>query len=184
MVPILIRSTPVRSQRARCTMSTMERSEVSKVEWLADPILVKGAVQRGFGRGSRDLGTPTANLPGKLLDGVRQAERDGVYVGFGSVPKHHGEASVKMVANLGRNITYGDVEARVLEAYLMENSAELPTEFYGDEMRLCIIGYLRPELKFDGIKDLMDAINNDIRVANAVLDDKHAAPYRRATFFK
>lgn len=168
---------------ARCTTGTMMRSDASTVEWLNEPIQVKGAVQRGFGRGSRDLGTPTANLPGKLLNGVGGSERDGVYVGFGQVPKHQ-KGAVKMVANLGRNITYGDVKERVLEAYLMEGKEELPEEFYGDEMRLCIVGYLRPELKFEGLDQLMEAIHNDVRVAGEVLDRQEAMVYRKSRFFE
>lgn len=163
-----------------CAMSTTVcRSSVSSVEWLAEPILVKGAVQHGFGRGSRELGTPTANLAGTLLNGVASADRDGVYVGFASVPGHT-TAPVKMVANLGRNITYGDVSERVLEAYLMEG--ELPKEFYGEEMRLCIAGYLRAELKFDSIEQLIEGIENDVRVAEQVLDVEAVQKYRKMRF--
>lgn len=161
-------------------MAATTRSSVDSIEWLTEPVLVKGEVQRGFGRGSRDLGTPTANLPGKLLTGVSATGRDGVYVGFGSVPKHCAEP-IKMVANIGRNITYDDVPSRMLEAFLM--GGDLPTEFYGAEMRLCIIGYLRPELKFDSIKDLIDGINNDVAVAKKVLDDPKVQQYRKLPFF-
>lgn len=156
------------------------RSSASSVEWLSEPLLVKGSVQRGFGRGSRDLGTPTANLPGSLLNGVESACRDGVYVGFGSVPAHTAHP-VKMVANLGHNITYGDVKERVLEAFLMEG--ELPEEFYGKEMRLCITGYLRPELKFNSLQELIDGIENDVRVAKQVLDEEVVQKYRKLPFF-
>lgn len=156
-------------------MMTQRLSSVDAIEWLRDPIAVQGKVQRGFGRGSRDLGTPTANLPGKLLDGATEAERDGVYVGFGRVPKY-GEKVVKMVANLGRNITYGDVKERVLEAYLM--SDDFDEEFYGDEMRLCIVGFMRPEYKFDSLQELIDHIQNDVKVAEAALDMPKAEPFR------
>ncbi len=182
--PLVIGKAPAtRVASPRCAMTTSMRSDVNNVQWLADPIQVKGKVQRGFGRGSRDLGTPTANLPGALLDNVRGADRDGVYVGFGCVPKYL-DGAVKMVANLGRNITYGDVKERVLEAYLMEGEDVLPTEFYGEEMRLCIVGYLRPELKFNGIDELIEAIANDVSVASKVLDRDEAKSYRNLTFFQ
>lgn len=148
---------------------------LNDIDWLETPVAVKGKVQRGFGRGSRDLGTPTANLPGALLDGVAQTNRDGVYFGFGRVPKY-GKNAVKMVANLGRNITYGDVKERILEAYLMSN--DFDEEFYGEEMRLCIIGYLRPEFNFDSINDLITHIQNDVSVASAALDLPEAQPFR------
>ncbi len=161
-------------------MATMMRSSVDNVQWLADPVLVRGPVQRGFGRGSRDLGTPTANLPGHLLEGVSHASRDGVYVGFGSVPWHSAEP-IKMVANLGRNITFDDVTERVLEAYLMDDS--LPREFYGKEMRLCLIGFLRPELKFGSVDELIAGIANDVAVAKAVLEDPKAQKFCKLPFF-
>lgn len=150
-------------------------SAVENIEWLKHPIVVSGTVQRGFGRGSRDLGTPTANLPGNLLDRVSEAERDGVYVGFGRVPKY-GSKVVKMVANLGRNVTYDDVKERVLEAHLM--SGDFDEEFYGEEMRLCIIGFMRPEWKFNSIEELIKHINNDVKVAKAALDLPKATPFR------
>lgn len=142
-------------------------SSVDKIEWCDTPVLVKGPVQRGFGRGSRQLGTPTANLPGHLLDGIAQADRDGVYLGYGVVPST-GRKPAKMVASLGKNITYGDVKERVLEAYLMDDA--LPEEFYGEEMRLCIGGFMRHEVKFDGFDALIQNIKNDVNVASDLLD--------------
>lgn len=158
---------------------TFEKSSVTKIEWLPDPVLVKGKVQVGFGRGSRDLGTPTANLPGTLVDDISLVDRDGVYIGFGRVPSF-GNSIVKMVANLGRNITYGDVKERVLEAYLMSDIFD--RDFYGEEMRLCIIGYLRPEWKFTSIDELIHHINNDVTVAFKALDFDKALRYQTHSF--
>lgn len=144
-----------------------ELSSVDRIEWLPQPIIVSGKVQRGFGRGSRDLGTPTANLPGSLLHDIPHANRDGVYLGFGCVPKF-GNTIVKMVASLGHNITYDDVTDRVLEAYLMSDIFD--PEFYGEEMKLCIIGYLRPEWRFNSFEELIKHINNDVEVSKKALD--------------
>lgn len=156
-------------------MAGNEFSSIDHIDWLPAPIYVSGIVQRGFGRGSRDLGTPTANLPGSLLDNVPQAHRDGVYLGFGRVPKY-GTQVAKMVANLGRNITYGDVEERVLEAYLMSDLFN--EDFYGEEMRLCIIGFMRPELKFGSLDELVAHIKNDVNISRAALDLPKALPFR------
>lgn len=61
---------------------------------------------------------------------------------------------------------------------------ELPLEFYGDEMRISIAAYLRPEIKFNSLQDLIDGIANDIRVAKAALDDPRAEAYRSLAFFR
>lgn len=155
-----------------------ELSSVKAIEWFKSPVTVGGPVQRGFGRGSKDLGTPTANLPGKLAEDVPDLARDGVYLGFGCVPKY-GSKVVKMAANLGRNITYGDVPERVLEAYLM---FKFDDDFYGEEMRLCIIGYLRPELKFDSLDELTLHIQNDIKVSESALDLPRAVEFGKHKF--
>lgn len=175
-------SLPTRPVAQRAFLATSMRSSAGAVEWLNAAVVVRGPVARGFGRGSRDLGTPTANLPGTLLDGMAATERNGVYVGFGMVPKYGGV--MKMVANIGMNVTYGDVENRVLEAFLMDDEGRLAKEFYGEEMRLCLVGYLRPELKFDSVGELMENIQNDVSVAAAVLDAPEATPFKEHDMFK
>lgn len=146
-------------------------SNADDIEWMREPVLIRGKVQRGFGRGSRKLGTPTANLPGFLADGKVSTARDGVYIGFGFVPSLM-DAPVEMVANIGRNITFDDVPERVLEAYLMDDT--LAEEFYGAEMRLCIGGFLRPEVKFESMEALVANIRNDIAVTATLLSTPQA----------
>ena len=47
----------------------------------AAPIRLAGAVTHGFGRGSRQLGVPTANLPPEPLAAQLAGLADGVYFG-------------------------------------------------------------------------------------------------------
>lgn len=49
------------------------------------PIYLRGKVERGFGRGSKDLGCPTANLPSKVVGPGSSLTRTGVYFGFARV---------------------------------------------------------------------------------------------------
>jgi riboflavin kinase len=146
-------------------------SKAEDIQWMREPVLLRGKVQRGFGRGSRKLGTPTANLPGILVDGKVSTARDGVYIGFGFVPSLM-TAPVEMVANIGHNITFDDVTERVVEAYLMDDT--LAEEFYGAEMRLCIGGFLRPEYKFNSMDALVANIRNDIAVTATLLSTPQA----------
>ncbi|KDN53156.1 hypothetical protein K437DRAFT_117697 [Tilletiaria anomala UBC 951] len=52
------------------------------------PIYLHGDVERGFGRGGKDLGCPTANLPAKILGNASSSQglsRTGIYFGWARV---------------------------------------------------------------------------------------------------
>lgn len=49
------------------------------------PIYLRGQVEKGFGRGSKDLGCPTANLPAKVVGPGSLLTTTGVYFGFARV---------------------------------------------------------------------------------------------------
>lgn len=162
---ILPRAAPSRTcdHRPRACASTPPPiSSPSKAIFLATAIAITGSVERGMGRGSAGLGFATANLPGAL---VPPALADGVYLGFGHVPSVTPSA-VPLVANLGTSVTFGDVTERVLEAHLMCGSLR---DFYGEEMRVCLVGRLRDEKKFGSVVELVANIRNDVAVADKLL---------------
>lgn len=49
------------------------------------PLPLKGIVSKGFGRGSKELGIPTANLPEQVSESVSSILQTGIYYGFASV---------------------------------------------------------------------------------------------------
>lgn len=51
------------------------------------PIYLQGTVQRGFGRGGKDLGCPTANLPSRVLNASEELKNapTGVYFGWARI---------------------------------------------------------------------------------------------------
>lgn len=57
-------------------------------------------------------------------------------------------------------------------------------DFYGSTLKVCILGHLRPELNFDSLQSLIDAINNDIAQAKTRLDEPEALKYKNHMFFK
>jgi riboflavin kinase len=66
---------------------------------LEAPMLLRGPVIKGFGRGSKELGIPTANLDAEALGAAVAACAPGVYYGWASVgaaPEVH-----KMVMSIG-----------------------------------------------------------------------------------
>jgi riboflavin kinase len=76
----------------------------------AAPIMLASTVVTGFGRGSRQLGVPTANLdPGPLQEQLQQLPQ-GVHFGWAQLEPPEGWAAAdaevhKMVMNVGRRPT-------------------------------------------------------------------------------
>jgi FAD synthase len=54
-----------------------------------------------------------------------------------------------------------------VEPHLLHTFAE---DFYGQELRLVVCGYLRPELNFSSLEALMSAIHGDIAQAQSRLE--------------
>jgi riboflavin kinase/FMN adenylyltransferase len=119
---------------------------------LGQPWFVSGPVIHGEKRG-RDLGFPTANL--RLADDCRL--RHGVYV----VTLTRADGSVhEGVASFGRRPTF-DNGAPLLEVFLLDFSGDL----YGEEVTVAFLAWLRPELRFDSVESLLDAMNGDVAAA-------------------
>lgn len=58
-------------------------------------------------------------------------------------------------------------------------------DLYGHLLKVCIVGYLRPERNFDSLKDLITAIQKDIEDAKNLLDtDENSRQLQYSKFFK
>jgi riboflavin kinase/FMN adenylyltransferase len=122
---------------------------------LGYPWFVSGTVRHGDARG-RELGFPTANL---VLDAGCQL-RHGIYAVRAAV----GGRRYDGVASFGRRPTF-DNGAVLLEVFLFDFAGDL----YGQSIDAAFIGWIRPELKFDGAADLIKRMNQDAREARAIL---------------
>lgn len=110
------------------------------------PIIISGAVQRGFGRGGKDLGCPTgvfdkiasnkifsltrgilplANLPDESLPVISSVTQTGVYYGFAQVSSSKGDEALlseedtlvhPMVMSLGWNPFYKNKQLTAVSA--------------------------------------------------------------------
>ena len=78
----------------------------------------------------------------------------------------------KAAISIGYNPVYGNTH-KTIEPHLiappndlMRNKSKCNEtqfhDFYGSTLRLSIVGYLRPELPFEGLDKLVEAIKNDI----------------------
>jgi riboflavin kinase/FMN adenylyltransferase len=122
---------------------------------LGFPWFVSGEVVHGDKRG-RELGYPTANL---RLDPAC-ALRHGIY----AVRVDIGGRRYDAVANFGRRPMF-DVGTVLLEVFLFDFDADL----YGRTIDVAFIEWIRPEMKFDSIDDLVRRMDEDSRIARAAL---------------
>ncbi|KAJ1765994.1 riboflavin kinase [Coemansia sp. RSA 1813] len=141
------------------------------------PIYVAGEVVSGFGRGGKQLGIPTANLPSEVVEQALTDIPIGVYLGWALV---EGDAEVRpMVMSLGWN-PYFKNERRSGEVHIMHKYAD---DFYGKNMKVAILAYIRPEKDYASLDALIEDIHTDIRVAEASLARPNYAQVREASFF-
>ncbi|TPX35340.1 riboflavin kinase [Synchytrium microbalum] len=142
------------------------------------PLFFKGPVVKGFQRGSRELGIPTANLPESEAEIAGKVIDSGIYYGLASLDA---ESTVyPMVMSFGWNPYYKNVK-RTMEVHIMH---KFPQDFYDREMRIIILGHIRPEQDYSGIDALLEDINFDIQVAHNCLARPAYAAYKENTFLK
>ncbi|KAM7533172.1 hypothetical protein Aperf_G00000121038 [Anoplocephala perfoliata] len=122
-----------------------------------------GRVIHGFGRGSRDLGIPTANLDDEVVQCVPESMKTGVYAGFAQV--NNGPV-YKMVMSLGWNPFYKN-EKKSLEVHILNIFDE---DFYDERLTIVVLHYIRPERDFESLEQLIAEIHNDISLTEKVLD--------------
>jgi riboflavin kinase/FMN adenylyltransferase len=144
---------PVRSGPIRAALAAGDVREAN--ELLGYPWFVSSEVVHGDKRG-RELGYPTANL--RLDPGCGLAH--GIYavrVGIGG-RRYDG------VASFGRRPMF-DQGSVLLEVFLFGFSGDL----YGEVIDVAFIEWIRPELKFDSVEDLVRRMAEDTRLARAAL---------------
>ncbi|KAK0707532.1 hypothetical protein B0H67DRAFT_587854 [Lasiosphaeris hirsuta] len=141
------------------------------------PLLMEGTVISGFGRGSKELGIPTANLPvDASLTPWIAAIPSGVYFGWASLllDTSHPDAGpfapspyslFPMVMSIGYNPFYKNT-VRSAEVHILH---KFGADFYGAPMRLLLAGFIREELDYTGLEALIADINFDCDVARASL---------------
>ncbi|KAA8913931.1 hypothetical protein FN846DRAFT_928209 [Sphaerosporella brunnea] len=151
------------------------------------PLRLKGPVIKGFGRGSKELQIPTANIPisGLSVGGCSEIE-SGIYYGFASLnlpPSHpdyapSGGTVFPMVMSVGWNPFYKNT-VRSVEVHIIHS---FKADFYGVEMRLVVLGWIRPEYDYVSKEALIDDIKMDIRVGLESLKRPAYAKFREDPF--
>lgn len=138
------------------------------------------------------LGIPTANLPvdATVTPWISDA-KSGVYFGWAALElgKDHpnykapssssppagksesgenkgGFSIFPMVMSIGYNPFYNNT-VRSAEVHVLDKFA---ADFYGVNMRLLIVGYIRDEKNYEGLEALIEDINTDCEVARRSLE--------------
>jgi len=151
--PVLQHGRRVSSGAIRDALSAGRVTEAT--ELLGYPYFVTGQVVHGDKRG-RELGYPTANLRVDPDCGLKH----GVYavrVGVGG-QRYDG------VANFGRRPMF-DTGAVLLEVFLFDFSGDL----YGAVLDVAFIAWIRPEIHFDSVEELIRRMDDDSRHARFAL---------------
>ncbi|CAK0822865.1 unnamed protein product, partial [Prorocentrum cordatum] len=107
--------------------------------------------------------------------GFAQGHETGVYCAFGCVESDPERRVHKVAMSMGWNPTFTDVKAKTIEPWIMHSFAE---DFYGSHLRLLVLGYVRPELKFSSLEELTAEISADGDFCRDALDDLRLAPLR------
>lgn len=142
-----------------------------------EPWFIGGPVIKGFGRGSKVLGIPTANLPAENFSDILSEHTSGVYFGWAGLSTR---GIYKMVMSIGWN-PYFDNTEKTIEPWLLHDFDE---DFYGEELRLVIVGYIRPEANFPSLESLIERIHEDGRIAEEALDSPVYARYKESPYLR
>lgn len=156
----------------------------------------------GFGRGSSELGIPTANVSIEDLSYDINKLEYGVYFGFAHLrpiddkkeeiikrndgrdviynygkkldPNNNDLDVLPVVLSIGKNPFYGN-EFKTVEIHILH---KFGSDFYGAKIKFNILGYIRPELDYTTAEALINDINIDIEIAKNFLQTPEYSIYK------
>ncbi|CAI5755915.1 unnamed protein product [Candida verbasci] len=155
------------------------------------PIKQNATIISGFGRGSSELGIPTANIPitpelnnlecgiyygwCKLKPNTSKNETEEetvtgkhIIFNYGKFLNSNDLKVLPMVMSIGWNPFYKN-RSKAAEVHIINefNKCKL---FYGCEIEFILLGYVRPELNYTTKEALINDINKDIEISKYILE--------------
>jgi riboflavin kinase/FMN adenylyltransferase len=112
----------------------------------------------------REIGFPTANLAPPERKVI---PAHGVYAALAVLRGERYQAAV----NVGVRPTFGQSDL-VIEAHLLDFSGDA----YGERMSLEFVERLRPELKFEGVAELVEQMSTDVEEVRGLLSELDREP--------
>jgi riboflavin kinase/FMN adenylyltransferase len=152
-----IEERPVSSSAIRMALAEGQIEDATAM--LGGPWFATGVVIHGDKRG-RGLGYPTANIRLDKHCGLKH----GIYAVRVGRGQGKNQARFEGIASFGRRPTF-DNGAPLLEVFLFDFNGDL----YGETLDVAFIGFIRDELKFDGVDALVRQMDDDSAKARASL---------------
>lgn len=140
------------------------------------PLFLRAAVVKGTRRGGKELGIPTANFPTSVVDNLPETISTGIYYGWASVDRG---PVYKMVVSIGWNPFYNNTK-KSMETHIIHTFED---DFYGSELSVVILGFIRPERNYPSLESLIEAIHADIKEAEQVLEKTENKEFASHSFF-
>lgn len=146
----------ISSSEIRRLLATSHIEEAARL--LTYPYQIKGHIVSGYKVG-RKLGFPTANIqvdePYKIIPGI------GVY----AVWVYLEEKRYKGMLHIGNRPTLENGEHITLEVNILDFAEDI----YNNEITVAFIHYIRENVKFDSLEDLVEQLKKDRETVNHLL---------------
>jgi len=84
-----------------------------------------------------------------------------------------------MSMSIGTNPYYKN-QKKTMETYIMN---EFENNFYGKELKVVVVGYLRPMKNYETLTELVEAIKKDVKQADILLDKIENKMFKNDVFF-
>lgn len=155
--PVEYEGSPISSSRIR---EELKKGNITPAtEMLGRYFYLKGRVIRGKGLG-KEIGFPTANIsiPKRII-----IPKLGVYASIGRVD----EEKLIGVTNIGYAPSLKGEEITVETHFLDFNK-----DIYDKLIKIELVEYIRPEIKFSSLEQLVNQINLDIKFARDIVKKK------------
>ena len=137
-------------------------------DFMGRPFSVIAPIERGAGRGGRELGYPTAN---QYASDTSAVPADGVYAGWLTIIDDGDidgdmQPGVRYPAaiSVGTNPTFGDAR-RSVESFVLDRDADL----YGRMARVEFVEKVRDMLKFNSVEELLEHMARDVSRTRDIL---------------
>lgn len=137
----------------------LQEGRVSEAaEYLGYDFFLDGTVMGGY-RVGRKIGFPTANL--RVNDPDKVVPANGVYAVYVFLDgKRYGG-----MLSIGCRPTFANGTNRSVEVNIFHFNADI----YNQQICISFVRYMRPELKFDSVEELIVQLHKDAEVARAIL---------------